>query len=345
MLGNVDGILAGDAAFVPGGISGDAVSMTTAGGGLVNMGDNFGFTSGDFSVVAWVLLEAGDQTSDYVIVGKHRATQVAGYILGANQNGGYGQTDKAWFYDSNGSPGDDPRSTTSINDGNWHQVVGVYHDGGAAEIYVDGAGVEDSKTADIINATSAPFVVGGLDFAGVPRSLINGSIDEVQLYDHALTDSQIQFLFENPGFVIPTPLPATTFTALRGIHIGGTVEDLSASDNVDVSVQRNPIQATGIVELEVTSISPVENPTFFDFTLEASAFFRSSLIQSIEFWDYDAGTWVEVDSRDASRFTDSVAVAVGTGDVSRFVEPGTGEVKTRIYLHVHCPSPGIQCGN
>ena len=51
--GAVDGNLAGDAAFIAGGISGNAVSMTVNGGGLVNMGDNFSFTSGDFSIVAW----------------------------------------------------------------------------------------------------------------------------------------------------------------------------------------------------------------------------------------------------------------------------------------------------
>jgi hypothetical protein len=102
------------------------------------------------------------------------------------------------------------------------------------------------------------------------------------------------------------------------------------SNNVDFSTQRNPTQATGIVEVELKAMTSIANPATFEFTLEAAGFFRSTVIQSIEFFDYDAGEFVEVDSRNASRFVDSVAVAVGQGDLSRFVEDGTGCVLTRV---------------
>ena len=42
-VGGINGALAGDAAFVPGGKSGNALSVSIAGGGLVNFGDHFGF--------------------------------------------------------------------------------------------------------------------------------------------------------------------------------------------------------------------------------------------------------------------------------------------------------------
>ncbi len=95
-------------------------------------------------------------------------------------------------------------------------------------------------------------------------------------------------------------------------------------------VQRNPSQTTGVVEVEIKSISPVANPTELEFTLESSGFFRTPVIQSIQLYDYDADAYVEFDSRNTSRFVDDVAVAVATGDLSRFVEDGTGCVMARV---------------
>src|SRR5471030_2477369 len=53
--GSFDGTLSGGAAFVTGGISGNAVSLNGASTSFVNMGTALpGFTSGNFSIVAWV---------------------------------------------------------------------------------------------------------------------------------------------------------------------------------------------------------------------------------------------------------------------------------------------------
>ncbi len=127
-----------------------------------------------------------------------------------------------------------------------------------------------------------------------------------------------------------TETTANSVTVIRGIQTGGSLDDICTSNNVDYSIQRNPIQATGVVEVEVKTVTSVGTPTKLEFTLEAAGFFRSTLIQSIEFFDYDAGAFVEVDSRDTSRFSDSITVAAGTGDLTRFVEEGTGCVLTRI---------------
>jgi hypothetical protein len=220
-VGSVNGTLAGDAAFAAGGISGNAVSMTRAGGGLVNMGDNFGFTSGDFSIVSWVKLAAGDTTTDYFIAGKHRSTQVAGYFLGVNTSSTYGGTNKSYFYDSNPSGPTAPVSTTTINDGGWHQVVGVYHAGGLSEIYVDGGGVEDSKTAATIGGISQSFLIGGIsNSGGTPVGFLNGMVDEVQLYDSALSSNEVQFLFENPAL---TAVPEPSSFAIACLGLTGIV--------------------------------------------------------------------------------------------------------------------------
>ena len=217
-IGGVDGILSGDATFVAGGVSGNAVSLSMAGAGLVNMGDHFRFDGEDFSVMAWVKLAPGDQTS-MILLAKHRNAVIAGYILGINTgDGGWSRDDKAWFYDSNPSPGDEPVSTTSVNDGAWHQIVVTYSPVGLAEIYVDGAPAEDNKTSDVILSNNAPLLVGGTDIAGTPTNHFTGLVDDLQLYNHVLTSNEVQWLFEHPGQVVPEPSTASLL-AIGGLTL------------------------------------------------------------------------------------------------------------------------------
>ena len=61
-------------------------------------------------------------------------------------------------------------------------------------------------------------------------------------------------------------------------------------------------------------------------------FARSNVIQTVEFFDYDAQDWVQVGSENAARSPspDSIMVVAGTGDLSRFVEDGTLCIQARV---------------
>lgn len=211
-VGLFDGNLSpSGAAFVSGGISGNALSLSQAANGFVTIGNVLGLTSGNFSIVAWVKMNVGDSTSDTVVVSKHQAFSLNGYILGVNSIGGGGLANKAMFYE--GSVGGSPVSTTTVNDGNWHQLVSVYQAGGTKAIYVDGAPAESIKASEQFIGNSSPFMIGGS--GGIPTGKYTGKIDEVQIYDQVLTDSQINFLFLNPSLVVPEPGTA----ALMGVGV------------------------------------------------------------------------------------------------------------------------------
>jgi hypothetical protein len=220
-VGYHPGTLHGTATFSDGGISGNCLSVPAGGGGYVDMGDCFAFTYGDFSVVAWIKMYAGDQTP-YAAVAKHRSGQQAGYFLAANGDAYYGQLDKAYFYNTSAA-GTVPISTTTVNDGTWHQVVGVYHSGGEAEIYVDGSPVERSQPSTPIASATGSFMVAGITLSdGNPGCSYEGRVDEVQLYNHALDPNEVQFLFENPSETVGGPTIAEPgWTLTRSVYFLG----------------------------------------------------------------------------------------------------------------------------
>jgi len=213
--GGIDGALNGDATFVTG-VSGNAMRVTTAGSGYVNFGNNFALMGTSYTLSFW--LNSTSTATDQIVVGKHRATSVSGYFVGMNQNGPYGATNRAWAYQGS-TPGNQPISTTVVNDGAWHHVAVAYNVGtGAHSIYVDGGLAEDTRSAVGMSSASAPFMVGGIFTAsGNPLATYNGMVDDLQIYGSRLSDQDINFLFSNPGQAVPEPM------TLVGLGIAGLV--------------------------------------------------------------------------------------------------------------------------
>lgn len=231
------------ASFVSGGRAGNALSVVQGANGFVDFGDNFNFASQDFSVVAWVRTAPGDTNTFSNFLSKHNANTANGYILSYNHSTIPGAVGKAFFYAGTrtiSSGGftvvDVPVSTTSVNDGNWHQVVGVYRASGTTTIYVDGAPLENSILSSPIVTNSAPFLIGGVISGGTPTSSFTGAVDDVQIYDRALTDAEINFLFANPGLeIVPTTVTGTVRNAVNGQPLAGAAVSVNGGASVITS--------------------------------------------------------------------------------------------------------------
>ena len=106
---------------------------------------------------------------------------------------------KFWIYDSAWRNSGD--SVTDIDDGNWHFIVGVY-DGEYLRLYVDG--VEESNVylgATTLNANSEPVIIGS---SRRTAEFWNGIIDEVRIYNRALSENEIKMLYYNRIGAVPS---------------------------------------------------------------------------------------------------------------------------------------------
>ncbi|MBT5876712.1 MAG: LamG domain-containing protein, partial [Candidatus Latescibacteria bacterium] len=150
----------------------------------LDMGDVLMLTGSDLSVELWLKTS---QTVPGILAGKHHAGSLNGYHLQFNSGSGYGLPNKANFYTADG-PGGEAVSSTSVNNSEWHHIVGVYLASGTKHIYVDGQ-LEATKAAPSPLGTNArSFTVAAI----VEGAFLNGTIDEVRVWSRALSQSEIR---------------------------------------------------------------------------------------------------------------------------------------------------------
>jgi hypothetical protein len=81
------------------------------------------------------------------------------------------------------------RGSANVNDGQWHHVAGVY-DGAELRLYIDGKLDASAKTSGHINVNAYPVYIG--ENAEHPGRGWHGLIDDVRLYNYALSDAEIK---------------------------------------------------------------------------------------------------------------------------------------------------------
>ncbi len=88
-----------------------------------------------------------------------------------------------------------PDAGTGVWDGDWHHVAGTY-DGFAVKLYVDGELVTGvgSTTSDIEYGGTGDLFIGAYTTASY---CFSGTIDEVRIWDEALTAAQIEYSYAN----------------------------------------------------------------------------------------------------------------------------------------------------
>jgi hypothetical protein len=150
------------------------------------------------SVCAWV--KTSEQNLGQFVAGQYDGLLGAadhGYLLaiGNSVNGNIGQAsfsgrDGTSVYHSSGFSS----SNNLINDGNWHCLVGTAGNDQWA-IYLDGSDLVDGSistgTTIDLRTSIDPFTIGRHSDATLPPLWMNGSIDDVRVYNRVLNDCEI----------------------------------------------------------------------------------------------------------------------------------------------------------
>jgi hypothetical protein len=193
------------------------VSLTTAGGTatsafstLAAPGNALAFNGSNnyvsvpdnaaFSITAAITLEAWVRTS---VTGEKYITTKGENSWYLAMNGGGGPTGAASFWlNGPSASGGWLYGTTNLADGRWHHVAGTY-DGTTLRLYVDGVQENSRAATGAIGTGNSPVLIGNR-----ATNYWNGSIDELRIYNTALTAGNVQADMVNTTAAVPGSLVA-----------------------------------------------------------------------------------------------------------------------------------------
>lgn len=162
-------------------ISGTSVTLAAEDGFDIGDNNTTKFT-GAFTVELWV---------------KHTISNFnnIGIIEAPGDNNAYSlQNSEGAFRFNIGGTDNNLRSTTNVNDDQWHHVVFIYTGGdGNGKVFIDANDSTDFDNSGTPSYNTGPLHIG---WAGGRFEGYTGSLDQVALYDYALTAEQVQTHFD-----------------------------------------------------------------------------------------------------------------------------------------------------
>jgi hypothetical protein len=212
-VGSINGTPVGNPTYTAG-MFGQAVSLN--GTNYVDLGNPslLDFSIGNWSISAWVKTEmtgTGDANKGVIYAkGGDRAGGVR-YGLYVNEDQAVqGSIDLVTDDDANKRQA---ISSISVSDGEWHHIVGQ-RDGNTIRVYIDGVvdGVNDTlpEGYDLSGTSQHNAYVGVVtdNEASELEKFLRGSVDDVRIYDYALSQSEIVDIMGQSEVYYPLTSPA-----------------------------------------------------------------------------------------------------------------------------------------
>jgi hypothetical protein len=101
---------------------------------------------------------------------------------------------------------------SSIQDNNWHFLVGMW-DGGTIKLYIDGKLDKEMACAGTLLTNTEPLFIGA---RGGTQRFIIGALDEIKIYNYALSEAEIAMDMQSPvAAVEPNGKLATTWSMIK----------------------------------------------------------------------------------------------------------------------------------
>jgi autotransporter-associated beta strand protein len=233
----MNGTLTGaGATIVSGGRYGNALSLNGASAYVLvpNKVTSLGCNAGGagWTYALWIKTSRSGATYGYQGDGAWSSTAQTTFYLNNNNSTTGGTKAGGVRYGDNWLTG-----TTALNNNNWH-FVAITVNSGVKTIYVDGN--VDAKTGttgwvDAASANASQFWIGGSPDTGDGDSYMNGLIDEVYLFNRALSQAEVLNIMANQSVdaiasstgQLPASSPVS-LAAIATLDLAGTSQNVAS---------------------------------------------------------------------------------------------------------------------
>jgi autotransporter-associated beta strand protein len=229
----MNGLIVGSGAAIAfGGRYGNALSINDVGGNsatnivLINNKVLNTDAAGTWTVSYWIKTTTSGAVIMYQGDGTWSSVGQTAYLLNANTGTSAGTHAGAVRWAGGFLTG-----TAALNDNNWH-FIALVDNTGTESIYVDGNVDAVTSSLGLPLATGADQIwIGGAPDTDVGAVKMSGMIDEVYMFNRALSQAEVQSLYDNNSITNPSGnvLPATS--ALN-IAAGGVLDLAGISQTI-----------------------------------------------------------------------------------------------------------------
>ncbi|WP_142783421.1 LamG-like jellyroll fold domain-containing protein [Changchengzhania lutea] len=193
----------------------------------IDVEDNLDLNTTEFTISAWIKRDTG--TTNASVLSKRNFTNTEGYDFRINSTG------RIQFVINGGAA--TITSSVAIPENEWHQVSIIYSSGNAT-LYIDGV-ADTSATLPAPVATSQKFLIAAADgFDPNTTDYFAGNIDEVRVWDIALTGDQLRYIMNQEivdksittglsplpliqGYILPTTITNNEISAIPWTDLAG----------------------------------------------------------------------------------------------------------------------------
>jgi hypothetical protein len=206
----------------------------------------FDFQANDFTIQVWVNFNS--HSREQTLLEKFTGSSGPGWTLTTPGN-------HYQFYSNATGP---INTADIITTGVWHDVI-VRRSGSALDLFVDDVLAASGTASGAIASSTNPLLVGRRDAADGRDFSVDGHLDEVAIWDGALTDSEIATLWNGgsgtpvqTGFIASFLVPVDNKTAF---HVNSTIpikfqlSDVNGNSITDLSavasLQIAPVNSDG----------------------------------------------------------------------------------------------------
>jgi hypothetical protein len=288
-IGGSDGVINGAVITGVAGVIGNAYEFN--GSGHVDMGDAAflsGITSSsDMSYSYWLKAPVNNGTGRNVAVFLGNDRSNGGYLDSGIENG-----DLIYGRDRSLSSDSEIKSTDTYNDNTWHHVVYVIDADTGHKLYIDGSLAASDTAAlklptDLINN----FEIGRLGRLNA-TDYFHGAIDDVRVYDEALTLGQVQALFEPKLASNPIPPIGSINIPINQILAWDAPNDPNVASTLGYNVYLDPNETDVTNGLGAVLVSSNQSETSYDsvdFMTDTTYYWRVDAVNQLN----DANSTVE----------------------------------------------------